>query len=146
MIIAFPSCTHLASSGARWFKEKWADGRQLEGINFFLRFTLVSCPKVAIENPVGIMSTYYKKPDQIIQPWQFGEPYTKTTCLWLKGLPKLVPTKIVDKGERIVFDSGKSMPKWYSDAFRVPPEERARLRSRTFQGIAEAMASQWSTL
>ena len=94
MIIAFPPCTHLASSGARWFAEKRADGRQQQGIDFFMRFINLDCLRVAIENPVGIMSTVYRKPDQIIQPWQFGHPESKATCLWLKGLPKLLPTKV----------------------------------------------------
>lgn len=143
MIIAFPPCTHLASSGARWFKEKRQDGRQQEGINFFNLFTDLNCKKVAIENPVGIMSTHYRKPDQIIQPWQFGHEQCKSTCLWLKGLPKLIATDIVGKGERITFPSGKSMPKWYSDTWRLSPNDRAKMRSRTFTGIAHAMAKQW---
>jgi len=143
MIIAFPPCTHLAVSGARHFAKKIADGRQQQGIDFFMQFANCGCPKIAIENPVGIMSTKWRKPDQIIQPYQFGEPYTKTTCLWLKGLPKLIPTNIVDKGERTVFKSGKSHPKWYADALHLPPKERARIRSKTFIGIADAMAEQW---
>ena len=144
MIIAFPPCTHLAVSGAAWFEEKRKDGRQQEGIDFFMLFTNLKCPKVVIENPVGIMSTHYRKPDQIIQPYEFGEPFSKKTCLWIKGLPKLVGTELVDKGERVTFASGKSMPKWYSDAFRLSPKERSIARSKTFQGIANAMADQWS--
>ena len=143
MIIAFPPCTHLAVSGAAHFAKKRADGRQERGVRFFMKFTNLACPRVAIENPVGIMSTRYGKPDQIIQPYMFGEPFSKKTCLWLKGLPLLVPTKIVDKGEQVKFKSGKSMPKWYSDAFRLPPKERSIARSKTFQGIADAMAEQW---
>ena len=143
MIIAFPPCTHLAVSGAAWFAKKRADGRQQEGIDFFTRFTNLKCPRVAIENPVGIMSTLYRKPDQIIQPYEFGEPFSKKTCLWLKGLPKLQPTKMVDRGERVTFTSGRSMPKWYSDAFKLSPEERSIARSKTFPGIAKAMALQW---
>jgi len=103
-------------------------------------------PMVAIENPVGIMSSVWRKPDQIIQPYEFGEEASKKTCLWLKGLPKLVGTKLVSSGERTKFPSGKSMPKWYADAWRLPPAERAKLRSRTFHGIADAMASQWGSL
>jgi hypothetical protein len=144
MIIAFPPCTHLAVSGAAHFAKKRADGRQQGGIDFFMKFANLKCEKVAIENPVGIMSSIWRKPDQIIQPYEFGEPFSKKTCLWLKGLPKLVPTKIVDRGERVTFASGKSMPKWYSDAFRLPPKERSIARSRTFQGIADAMAAQWN--
>lgn len=143
MIVAFPPCTHLAVSGAAWFIEKRKDGRQRQGIDFFMRFANAKCPKIAIENPVGIMSSVWRKPDQIIQPYQFGEPFSKKTCLWLKGLPHLVPTFIVNKGETIKFPSGKSMPKWYADAFRLPPNERAKLRSKTFLGIANAMAEQW---
>jgi len=144
MIVAFPPCTHLAVSGAAWFAAKRADGRQQQGIDFFMEFANVKCPKVAIENPVGIMSTVWRKPNQIIQPYEFGEPFSKKTCLWLKGLPKLKSTKLVDKGERVTFKSGKSMPKWYSDAFRLPPKERSIARSKTFPGIAKAMAKQWS--
>lgn len=145
MIIAFPPCTHLAVSGARHFEKKRADGRQQEGIDFFMNFANAKCEKVVIENPVGIMSSKWRKPDQIIQPYQFGEPFSKKTCLWLKGLPLLTPTKLVDKGERVTFASGKSMPKWYSDAFKLPPKERSIMRSRTFQGIADAMAEQWTS-
>lgn len=144
MILAFPPCTHLAVSGAKHFAQKRADGRQQEGIEFFLMFTKLECPRVAIENPVGIMSSVYRKPDQIIQPWMFGDPFTKTTCLWLKGLAPLRPTNIVDKGERHVTKSGKSLPKWYNDALSLPPAQRAIVRNKTFPGIARAMAEQWS--
>ncbi len=142
MIIAFPPCTHIAVSGAAWFKEKQADGRQQQGINFFMLFANADCSKIAIENPVGIMSTVWRKPDQIIQPWQFGDSYQKTTCLWLKGLPKLVPTDIVEKGEFTIHKSGKTKPKWFADAYSLPPEERSKVRSKTFPGIARAMAEQ----
>lgn len=144
LIIAFPPCTHLAVSGAAWFKKKRENGQQQEGIDFFMKFANAKCSRIAIENPIGIMSTKFRKPDQIIQPFQFGEPYSKKTCLWLKGLPLLNPTNLVDKGEQVKFKSGKSMPKWYADAFKLPPKERAILRSKTFQGIAKAMAEQWS--
>lgn len=143
MILAFPPCTHLAVSGAAWFAQKRADGRQQDGIDFFNTFTNLDCKKVVIENPVGIMSTQYRKPDQIIQPYEYGDSYSKRTCLWLKGVQKLVPTNIVDPGERVVFASGKSMPKWYADAYRLPAKERATLRNKTFPGIAQAMADQW---
>jgi len=145
MILAFPPCTHLAVSGAAWFAQKRADGRQRQGIEFFMQFANATCPRIAIENPVGIMSKEWRKPDQIIQPYQFGDPFSKKTCLWLKGLPKLRPTTIVGSGERITFASGKSMPKWYADAFHLPPKERAKVRSRTFDGIANAMADQWGS-
>ena len=102
-------------------------------------------PRIAIENPIGIMSTQYRKPDQIIQPWQFGDPFEKRTCLWLKGLSKLEPTNIVEPPARIKYASGKTMPKWYADAWSLPSSDRAKLRSKTFQGIADAMANQWSS-
>jgi len=131
MVIAFPPCTDLAVSGAKWFAEKRADGRQQASVEFFLKFTqLDHVPMVAIENPVGIMSTHYRKPDQIVQPWQFGHGETKATCLWLKGLPKLTPTRIVEGREGRIW----KMP---------PSQDRARLRSKTYQGIADAMAEQW---
>jgi len=130
IVIAFPPCTDLCVSGARWFKEKQSDGRQQASIDFFMHFVNHPCPKIAIENPIGIMSTHYRKPDQIIQPWEFGHGETKATCLWLKGLPKLKPTNIV---------SGREQKIWRM----APSEDRARLRSKTYQGIAEAMAEQW---
>lgn len=139
LIIAFPPCTHLANSGARWFEQKRQDGRQQEGIDFFMLFANHPCPKVAIENPMGVMSTYYRKPDQVIQPYQFGDPFTKTTCLWLKGLPALTPTNQVNPG-KIVVHGGKRFPEWYSNA---PKKERSKARSKTFPGIAQAMATQW---
>lgn len=143
MVIAFPPCTDLAASGARWFEEKRKDGRQQKSIEFFLRFTRLDVPKLVIENPVGIMSTHYRTPDQVINPYQFGDPFEKKTCLWLKGVEKLIPTNIVDIPPRVKFESGKTMPKWYADAWHLPKEERARLRSKTFPGIAAAMADQW---
>lgn len=130
MIIVFPPCTDLCSSGARWFPEKIKNGRQQSAIDFFMKFTNLNCPKVCIENPIGIMSTHYRKPDQIIQPWQFGHGETKATCLWLKGLPKLEPTDIVSGRENRIHKM-------------APSEDRAKLRSKTFPGIAEAMAEQW---
>lgn len=146
MIIAFPPCTHLCVSGAVWFEQKRKDGRQQQGIDFFMLFANAKCQRIAIENPIGIMSTVWRKPDQIIQPWQFGDEYQKSTCLWLKGLQKLVPTNIVGKGEFITHKSGKTKPRWYADAFKLPPKERAIARSKTFLGIAQAMAKQWTTI
>jgi hypothetical protein len=138
MMLAFPPCTHLAVSGARWFKEKQADGRQQQGIDFFMALVNAPIAKIAIENPVGIMSTHYRKPDQIIQPWQFGDEFQKTTCLWLKNLPLLKYTNIVGKGEFITYSSGRKMPKWYAEKYGD-----GKSRSITFQGIADAMADQW---
>jgi hypothetical protein len=150
MIIAFPPCTHLAVSGARHFKEKIKDGRQQQAIDFFMQFVNVNCPRIAIENPIGIMSTKYRKPDQIIQPWMFGDKYTKSTCLWLKGLPKLESTNIVEHGEYFEWVDKKGIkkrqPKWYYEALKKAKtkEERAIIRSKTFPGIALAMATQWA--
>ena len=143
MIIAFPPCTHLASSGAAWFEAKRADGRQQAAIDFFMIFANHPCEKIAIENPVGVMSSNYRKPDQIIQPWQFGDAYSKRTCLWLKGLPHLESTEVVDPGEMVTYESGRIMPKWYADAWKLSPAERSKARSKTFPGIAKAMANQW---
>lgn len=143
MVLAFPPCTDLASSGASWFAEKRRDGRQQKSMEFFLRFTRLSVDKLAIENPVGIMSTHYRRPDQIIQPYYFGDPFEKKTCLWLKGLPALRPTKLVTPPPRKVFASGSTMPEWYAECWKLSPEERRRKRSKTFPGIAKAMADQW---
>jgi len=143
MMIAHPPCTHLAVSGARHFKAKRKDGRQQQGIDFFMSIINAPISKMAVENPIGIMSTIYRKPDQIIQPWEYGHNATKSTCLWLKGLPLLKPTNIVDKGEFVTFKSGKRMTKWYADAKKKSPQERAKIRNKTFQGIADAMAEQW---
>ena len=129
LVIAFPPCTHLAVSGARYFKEKIKDGRQQNGIDFFMQFTKLKC-KYAIENPIGIMSTKYRKPDQIIQPWQFGHGETKATCLWLNNLELLKPSEIVTGRE--------------SRIHKMPPsKDRSKLRSKTYTGIAKAMALQW---
>lgn len=139
MIIAHPPCTHLASSGAAWFKEKRADGRQQAAIDFFMKFINADCPHIAVENPIGIMSTRYRKPDQIIQPWMFGHPEKKATCLWLKGLPPLKSTNDVS-------EYMKTLPKRCQERlYYLPPSpERAKLRSKTFSGVAKAMAEQWA--
>jgi len=128
LMIGHPPCTHLAVSGARWFKNR--QNEQKKAIHFFISLINANIPKIAIENPIGIMSTKYRKPDQIIQPWQFGHGETKATCLWLKGLPKLEPTDIVEGREARIH--------------RMPPsKDRGRLRSITYEGIALAMAEQW---
>lgn len=136
MMIAFPPCTHLAISGARYFKEKRGDGRQQEAIDFFMKLVNAPIDKIAIENPVGIMSTVWRKPDQIIQPWQFGDDASKRTCLWLKNLPKLVPTDIIIK-DRYANQTASGQNKL------TPSPTRAVERSKTYQGIANAMADQW---
>jgi hypothetical protein len=140
MMIAHPPCTHLAVSGAKHFAAKRADGRQAAALFFVQRLLDAPIPRICLENPVSIISSQIRKPDQIIQPWMFGHEATKTTCLWLKGLPHLVPTDIVGKGARHVTKSGKSLPTWYN----LPPSpNRWKIRSATFQGIADAMAAQW---
>ncbi len=131
LIIAFPPCTHLAVSGARWFKEKVEQQHAaIEFARWLINYEY--CDKVAVENPIGILSTKVRKPDQIIQPWQFGHGEVKATCLWLKNLPKLVPTNVVNGREAKVHKM-------------APGPNRARDRSKTYQGIADAMANQWGT-
>lgn len=138
LIIAHPPCTHLAVSGARWFKGK--EKEQQEALEFVELLLNAKAPMICVENPISIISTRIRKPDQIVQPWWFGDSVTKTTCLWLKGLPKLLATDIVDPGPRHVTKSGRSLPKWYN----LPPSEnRAKLRGITFSGMAKAMAEQW---
>jgi len=132
IIIAFPPCTYLCSSGMHWTTRGLRDPKLTEDALDFVRYLLgADCKHIAIENPVGAISTRIRKPDQIIQPWQLGHPETKATCLWLKGLPKLIPTDIVDGREQRIW----KMP---------PGPDRWKLRSKTYQGIAEGMANQWS--
>ena len=164
LIIAFPPCTHLAVSGAAWFEKKRADGRQKDGIEFFAKFLNADCDRIAIENPVGIISGDYIpkwfpelavkygfpiKPTQKIHPWMFGDNFSKTTCLWIKGLPALTPL-ITEQPELEWFEwidsktgKKKKQPKWFADAWKLSPEERSKVRSKTFPGIAKAMAEQW---
>lgn len=130
LMIAHPPCTHLAVSGARWFKHKQQE--QKEALDFVRLLLNADIPRIALENPVSIISTHIRKPDQIIQPWQFGHGETKATCLWLKGLPLLVPTDIVDGRENRIHKTPPSQDRW-------------KIRSRTYPGIAEAMANQWVT-
>ena len=160
MMIAFPPCTHLAVSGAAWFEQKRKDGRQKQGIDFFMKIINAPINKIAVENPIGIMSSYYRKPDQVIQPYYFGDKAQKTTCLWLKTLPPLYhndkPNLFdnnvthVDKGDFFEWTDKKTgkikkQPQWYADAFlnAKSKEEIGHLRSKTFPGIAKAMAEQW---
>lgn len=150
LIIAHPPCTYLTVTGNRWFdvvkygydaQKRW-DERCI-AICFFLAFAYADCERIAIENPVGCMSRLYRKPDQIIQPYQFGDPFEKKTCLWLKGLQPLKPMNAVKAPPRKQFESGRTMPAWYADLWHLPKEERAKLRSATFPGFARAMAEQW---
>lgn len=162
LMVAHPPCTYLAVSGARWYyhpddKDLPMEQRrphprfpnrrkdQEDGKNFFLALANVDIEHIAIENPIGIMNTQWRKPDQCVQPYFFGDEASKNTCLWLKNLPLLKPTKIVGKGEWVELSSGKRLPKWYSDALTKAktPEERRNLRSKTFPGFAKAIAEQW---
>ena len=159
-MIAFPPCTHLAVSGAAWFEQKRKDGRQQEGIDFFMAMVNAPIKHIAIENPVGIMSKLYRKPDQKIQPYYFGDEAQKTTCLWLKNLPKLYHNanpNLFDQNITHVNNGGyyewidgktgktKRQPKWYAEAFlkQSNKSDLSKIRSKTFPGIAEAMANQW---
>mgnify|MGYP004448367651 FL=1 len=164
LMIGHPPCTYLAVSGAQWYYHPEDKNLPIEkrrphpkypnrakdredGVNFFMLLANAKIKRIAIENPVGIMSNRWRKPDQKIQPYQFGDPFSKGTCLWLKKLWKLHSSKETeDHGEKIFFKSGKSKPKWYSEALSKAktPEERRTLRSKTFPGIARAMAEQWS--
>ncbi len=162
LMVAHPPCTFLAVSGAKWFyhpddKDLPIDQRRPhpnfpnrakereEAAKFFLKLAKANIKHIAIENPVGIMNTRFRKPNQIVQPWQFGDSASKKTCLWLKNLPLLVPTDIVDPGEYIEFGSGRRLAKWYSDGLTKTktPEERRIWRSKTFPGFAKAIAEQW---
>lgn len=164
LMIGHPPCTFLAVSGAKWMyhpadKDKPIEERrphpnfptrrqdQEDGANFFLFLAKTNVKRIAIENPVGVMSSRWRKPDQNIQPYMFGDPYSKNTCLWLKNLRPLHPSKETDDhGERIYFGSGKSQPKWYSDGLTKTKtkEDRQKWRSKTFPGIARAFAEQWT--
>lgn len=146
LMVAHPPCTHLAVSGARWFKHK--QNEQKEALEFVQRLMDAPIRHIAIENPVSIISSRIRRPEQIIQPWMFGDPFQKTTCLWLKNLPGLEPTKIVDKGEFFEWTDKKTGKKkrqavWYKEAWSKG-DLRWKIRSKTFQGIANAMADQWS--
>jgi site-specific DNA-cytosine methylase len=153
MMIAFPPCTHLAVSGARHFAAKIADGRQQAALDFVKTLMNANISMIAIENPVSVISSKIRKADQVIQPWQFGHEAQKTTCLWLKNLTKLKPTQIVGKGDFYVSPSGKKMPSWLSDTNyengkKIPwdSDDLKKIRSKTFEGIADAMANQWGKL
>jgi hypothetical protein len=158
-MIAFPPCTHLAVSGAAWFEQKRKDGRQQEGIDFFMKIVNAPIKHIAVENPIGIMSKIYKKPTQVIQPYYFGDKAQKTTCLWLKNLPPLYHNAApnlfddvvthTDKGEFFEWIDSKTgkkkrQPLWFKEARSLKGDERSKVRSKTFLGIAKAMAQQWS--
>ena len=158
MIIAFPPCTHLAVSGARHFEKKRDNGRQREGIEFFCKFLKADCDRIAIENPIGIISGDYVKkwfpdlankynlplkPTQIIQPYEYGNPARKKTCLWLKGLPKLVPTNVVQP-ELVTYTKKDGRKTTFSADFKYQGEGTGKKRSKTYEGVARAMAEQWA--
>lgn len=139
LMVAHPPCTHLSVSGARYFAGKRMDGRQQSGASFFMALAKSDIPMICIENPVCIMASLWRKPDQVIQPWQFGHPESKATCLWLKNLPTLRPTSLVALPE-----SGRWENQTASGQNRLPPsDDRWKLRAKTYQGIADAMADQW---
>lgn len=153
MIIAFPPCTYLTVTGNRWFNvERYGEKAiqrhkdRKEAIKFFMAFANADCERIAIENPIGIMSSEYRKPNQIIHPYMFGDAERKGTCLWLKNLPELKPTNIVEP--RIIkYKNGKgSDSPWHMETMKLPPAERSKARSKTFPGIAKAMAEQWGNI
>ena len=151
LIVAHPPCTYLTVTGNRWFNiERYGEKAiqrakdREEAVEFFMVFANADCEHICIENPVGCMSTRWRKADQIIQPWMFGDAFEKKTCLWLIGLEPLVETDVVKPAPRKQFASGNTMPAWYADAWHLPKEERSRLRGKTFPGIAKAIAAQFT--
>jgi hypothetical protein len=151
LMIGHPPCTYLTVTGNKWFKPEFKDRfpdrhqQREDAIAFFKAMFESNVPRNCLENPVGILSSVYRKPDQYIQPWQFGDPHSKRTGLWLKNLPPLVPTKIVEP-QFYTYKDGRKDPIWHVESMRMKPLERMKYRSKTFQGIADAMAEQWGTL
>lgn len=151
LIIAHPPCTFLTVTGNKWFKPEFRDRfperpKQRElAIEFFMTLANLDCPRIAIENPVGIMSTEWRKPDQYVHPYYFGDPHSKKTGLWLKGLPLLEKTEVVEP-KMYTYKDGRKDPIWHVESMKMAPAERARYRSKTFPGFARAMASQWTNL
>ena len=143
LMIAFPPCTYLTVSGNRWMDNPERQQKREEALNFVKLLLDAPIDKIALENPVGVISSRIRKPDQIIHPYQFGEPYEKRTCLWLKNLPKLTATNIVEPKPKIQLPSGKMMSAWYAETANRTKSKRASIRSITFQGIANAMADIW---
>lgn len=142
LMVAHPPCTHVSVSGSRYFAAKRMDGRQQSGASFILMLSKADIPRIAIENPVGILSTLWRKPEQVIQPWQFGHPESKATCLWLKNLPPLMPTDVLTKPSRGHWDNQTA-----SGQNKLGPSpDRWKVRSTTYAGIAQAMAEQWGAL
>lgn len=151
LAIFHPPCTYLTTTGNKWmkpeFKERFPDREQQrkDAIKFFIDLYNVDIPMIAIENPVGVMSSEFRKPDQYVHPYYFGDPHSKKTGLWLKNLPLLVPTNIVEP-QFYVYKNGGKDPIWHVETMKLPPDERSRVRSKTFQGLADAMANQWGNL
>jgi len=149
MMIAHPPCTYLTVTGNKWMKPEFKDrfpNRQQQredAIEFFTKLLVAPIDKIAVENPVGIMSTVLRKPDQYVHPYFFGDQHSKKTGFWLKGLPKLEPTDMVEP-EMYTFKDGRKDPMWHVESMKLPPKERARVRSQTFPGLAKAMATQWA--
>ena len=151
MILTFPPCTYLTVTGNRWFNvERYGEkaiqreADRKKAAEFFMMFANANCPRIAIENPIGVMSTLHRKPDQIIHPYMFGDPERKSTCLWLKGLPNLTPTNVVEPNVG-KYKNGKGTDSpWHMETMGLPPNERSKARSKTFPGIAKAMAEQWA--
>ena len=151
LLIAHPPCTYLTVTGNRWFNVERYGEKALQrhkdrekAVDFFMAFANADCPRIAIENPVGVMSSVWRKPEQIVHPWMFGDPERKATCLWLKGIRPLLPTNVVDP-RIIVYKNGKGTDShWHMKTSHLKAEERAKLRSVTFPGIARAMAEQWA--
>jgi len=147
-MVAHPPCTYLTITGNKWFKPEFKDRfperhqQREDAIKFFLDLYNIDIPYIAIENPVGVMSSRWRKPDQYVQPYEYGDPHSKKTGLWLKGLPKLIPTKIVEPQFHIYKD-GRRDPIWHVETLKLSPEERSKARSKTFPGIASAIANQW---
>ena len=148
MLIAHPPCTYLTVTGNKWFKTEYKDRfpdrteQRQSAINFFMLFAFAPIDKICIENPVGVMSTIWRKPDQYIHPYYFGEPHSKKTGLWLNNLPKLTPTNVVEP-QFYIYKDGRRDPLWHVDTMKLSATERTKARSKTFQGIADAMAEQW---
>lgn len=150
LIIAHPPCTYLTVTGNKWMKPEFRDRfpdrpkQREEAIKFFLKIAEAKCDFIAIENPVGIISTVWRKPDQYVHPYHFGDPHSKKTGFWLKGLPKLEHTKVVEP-IMYTYKDGRKDPIWHVESMKLPPAERQRVRSKTFEGLAQAMSDQWGS-
>lgn len=151
LAVFHPPCTYLTTTGNKWMKPEFQDRfpdriqQRKDAVKFFIDLYNADIPKIAIENPVGVMSSEWRKPDQYVHPYYFGDPHSKKTGLWLKNLPKLVPTDIVEP-QYYIYKNGGRDPIWHVETMKLPPDERSKARSRTFQGFADQMAAQWGNL